>query len=348
MHLDERIRVADGAAIVGHNVRDTLGANGDAADLAELELGLLRLDRVDGKAALHVKEQTEVLVGLLNRDHVHEAGGVVRIRANLAVDLDEALHHDHGRLAAGQRILKAVAQEDDQRQRLAALVRTSRGLRGLLVAKVGKCVSVASMRDDRTSTYKGAADLVKHPVLGRMEALQVLLRPARLRADGAACENGTIRPMQGAGVTDAHRTPNTTIESSSTPSTKLKTPAPPTARILAGRASNARSGSRMHAKVRQVLSADGVRLQPSNHPPCPSASVDTAAVLAASGLGASGIHAGTDIHPPNRNGVLARHAYHGRDLCLNEAHEPGSVRKGKMRGCTRHSFERPVRPRIRG
>ena len=45
----------------------------DLADAAELVLGLLVGDPVDGEAALHVVDQPEVLVRLLQLDHVHEA-----------------------------------------------------------------------------------------------------------------------------------------------------------------------------------------------------------------------------------------------------------------------------------
>ena len=63
-------------------------------DLSKLVFGLLGLDSVDGEAALGVVDETEVLASLLDRDDVHEASGVSHVGADLAVDLDEALHDD--------------------------------------------------------------------------------------------------------------------------------------------------------------------------------------------------------------------------------------------------------------
>lgn len=53
----------------------------------------------------------EELAGLLQLNDIHEAGGVRRIRADLAVNLDEALHENHLDLLAGQRIPGCVAAE---------------------------------------------------------------------------------------------------------------------------------------------------------------------------------------------------------------------------------------------
>jgi len=63
-------------------------------DLAELVLSLLACDSVHGEATLGVVDETEVLASLLDADNVHEASGVGCVSANLAVDLDETLHHN--------------------------------------------------------------------------------------------------------------------------------------------------------------------------------------------------------------------------------------------------------------
>jgi hypothetical protein len=68
--LDRGVGVTDGAAVVGDNVGDTLGTKLGAADLAELEGGLLGGDAVDGEAALDVVKETEVLTGALNGDDI--------------------------------------------------------------------------------------------------------------------------------------------------------------------------------------------------------------------------------------------------------------------------------------
>lgn len=68
--LDERVRVTDGATVVGDEEGDALASNLDALDLAELVLGFIGGDSVDGKSALDVVDETEVFAGLFNRDDV--------------------------------------------------------------------------------------------------------------------------------------------------------------------------------------------------------------------------------------------------------------------------------------
>lgn len=60
----------------------------------------------------------------------HVSSRVVRIGADLAVNLDQTLHDDLGHLGVGEGVLETVTQENDQRQRLAQLVRTGGRTRG--------------------------------------------------------------------------------------------------------------------------------------------------------------------------------------------------------------------------
>ena len=80
----------------------------DTLDLAQLVLCLLFRDTVDGEAALGVVDKTEVLASLFNGDHIHEAGWVGDICADLAVDLDKALHEDALDFASVERILQST------------------------------------------------------------------------------------------------------------------------------------------------------------------------------------------------------------------------------------------------
>ena len=114
-----------------NQVWDAALAKLDALDLAELVLGLLSGDAVDGEAALGVVDEAEVLASLLDRDNVHEAGGVGGVGADLAIDLDEALHNNGLGLAAVEGVLQAVTDEDDQRHAVSELVGTGRGLGGV-------------------------------------------------------------------------------------------------------------------------------------------------------------------------------------------------------------------------
>lgn len=80
-------------------------------DLAELELSLLSLDAVDGETALGIVDETEVLAGLLEGDDVHESSGVGGVGADLAVNLDQTLHHDGLDLATVQGVLETISKE---------------------------------------------------------------------------------------------------------------------------------------------------------------------------------------------------------------------------------------------
>ena len=49
---------------------------------------------MDSEATFGIVNKAEVLGGLLNRDHVHKAGGVGSVCANFSVDFDKTLHDD--------------------------------------------------------------------------------------------------------------------------------------------------------------------------------------------------------------------------------------------------------------
>ena len=71
--LDDGVGVPDGPSISGVQVGDSVGASLDGSDLAQLVLGLLGGDPVNGEPSLHVVDDTEVLSGLLNLDNIHES-----------------------------------------------------------------------------------------------------------------------------------------------------------------------------------------------------------------------------------------------------------------------------------
>jgi hypothetical protein len=164
--LDERVGVPDGSAVVGDEVGDTLLANLDSLDLAELVSSLLIGDSVDGKSALDVVDKSEVLAGLLELDDIHEASGESGVGSDLAVDLDQSLHENGVNLSAVQGVLETVSQEDDERQRLSQLVGTG-----------------------RRSGSVGAGQLVQHPVGGSCESLEMLLAGVSLVRGAEATES---------------------------------------------------------------------------------------------------------------------------------------------------------------
>jgi hypothetical protein len=134
-------------SIVRNQEWDSTTTKLHALDLAELVLGLVGRDPVDGEAALRVVDEAEVLVRLLDRNDVHEPCGVSHVGANLVVDLDEALHHDGLGFAAVENqwlvlalldrgvgvvilvesVLQPVADEDDEREAFPDLMRTGTG-----------------------------------------------------------------------------------------------------------------------------------------------------------------------------------------------------------------------------
>jgi len=120
--LDQGIGVAKSTTVVGDNEGNALGSELNLLDLAQLVLGLLGSDTVDGETSLGIIDETEVLASLLNGDDIHEASGVRCVGADLAVNLDETLHEDGLDLLAVEGVLQTVAQQDDQGQALTELV----------------------------------------------------------------------------------------------------------------------------------------------------------------------------------------------------------------------------------
>lgn len=149
---DGGVGVTDGAGVVGGDEGDALLADLDLLDAAELVLSLLSLDGEDGEAALDVIEETEVLAGLVDGDDIHEAGGEVSVGADLAVNLDETLHHDVGDLTTGESVFQTVAEEEHERKALTELVGASGSAGGV-----------------------GATELIEHPVLGCCKSLEMML-----------------------------------------------------------------------------------------------------------------------------------------------------------------------------
>lgn len=65
-----RVRITDGAAIMGRDEWDSLRTQLDTLNLAELVLSLLGGDLVQSELALDVVQKTEVLVGAVNGDNI--------------------------------------------------------------------------------------------------------------------------------------------------------------------------------------------------------------------------------------------------------------------------------------
>merc|ERR1712088_489023 len=125
--LDVGVGVSDGSGVVGDDEWNTLGSNADLVD-------------------------TEVLVGSLKGDDVHESSWEVDIGSDLAVDLDQSLHEDLLDLLTGESVVQSVTEEENEWETLTLLVGSLGWLRGVHAGK-----------------------LVQHPVVGSIKPLQMLL-----------------------------------------------------------------------------------------------------------------------------------------------------------------------------
>lgn len=153
------MRIPDSSAVVRHDVRNLVRADGLVDDLAQLEASLLLVDGVGHVLALDVPEHSEVLASSLDRDDVHEAERVLAVSADLAVDLDETflVLADLDHLLVGEGVLQTLSQQNGDRNALSQLVRSG-----------SWSVSISSR------------ELVKHPVGGGGHALHVFLRSSSL------------------------------------------------------------------------------------------------------------------------------------------------------------------------
>lgn len=85
-------------------------------NFAKLVLSFLFRDAVDGEATFGIVDEAEIFPGLLDGDHVHEAGRIGWVSANFAVDFDEALHDDCFGFAAIEGVLETVVSKDQHRR----------------------------------------------------------------------------------------------------------------------------------------------------------------------------------------------------------------------------------------
>jgi len=148
-------------------------------------------------ARLGVVDEPELLAGLGDLHHVHEAGGVGRVRTHLAVHLHVPLHQDGRHLPTRQRIpaqtvrvsrllqqstgldaahsprggpdepvhgvgdaLETVAQQNGERQALPLLVWAGRRLGGLRACKTGSAIGAQRRAAER---YVGSGSARKCP-----------------------------------------------------------------------------------------------------------------------------------------------------------------------------------------
>lgn len=167
--LDERIRIANGSAIMSHNVRHRSGTSlveriasggnlvspGELLDTAKFELTGLGRDLDESKSSLGVIHDSVVLTRLINGYNVHKPGREVQVGAHFLINLDQSVHDDDLRFTTSQRVFEAISQKNNHRDGLSALVRTR-----------------------RWTGSENSTEFAKHPGLGGSEPLHMLLGTA--------------------------------------------------------------------------------------------------------------------------------------------------------------------------
>lgn len=80
-------------------------------DLCQLVLRLFSGNAVDCETAFGIVDEAEVLACLLDRDNIHESGGIRGICADFTVYFDEALHNDCFSFAGVESILQSGSSQ---------------------------------------------------------------------------------------------------------------------------------------------------------------------------------------------------------------------------------------------
>jgi hypothetical protein len=153
---DVGVRVTNGTTIVSGAEWDALGAELNTLNFAQLIASLLGFNAMESETALHIVQETEMLVGALNGDDIHEASREGGVSAHLSINANNALVKDQSHLAASESVFETITEQDNKRQALTEFVRTSRRARS-----------------------KDAAHLVEHPVRRSVDTLEVLFGSTR-------------------------------------------------------------------------------------------------------------------------------------------------------------------------
>jgi len=65
---------------------------------------------LDGESSFGIIKKSEVFVGLLDGDDIHESRGEVSISSDFSIDLDESLHQYQGNFLLGECVFESVSQ----------------------------------------------------------------------------------------------------------------------------------------------------------------------------------------------------------------------------------------------
>eukprot|EP01084_Bolivina_argentea_P066839 121871_1 len=98
--------------VVAARVRHPVGGVANLVDAKELPLLLARGDLHQARAALDIQAQAKLVVGFIDCEDIHEPTRVLDVRPHRAVHFHQASSDDEADLAGGERIAKAVSQNE--------------------------------------------------------------------------------------------------------------------------------------------------------------------------------------------------------------------------------------------
>ena len=118
---------SDGSSVVSDNVWDLVLSNGLLDNLAELESSFLSVNSVWVVLSSGVDEDSEMLVGLLDGDDVHNSEWESEVLSDLTVNLDESLLvvGNSSGFISGKSVLESLLEENVHWDALSQLVWTS-------------------------------------------------------------------------------------------------------------------------------------------------------------------------------------------------------------------------------
>jgi len=127
-NLDVWMWELDGSSVMGDDVWDLVLSDGLLDNLAELVTGLGGFNSVGIEFTLGVKENSEMLVGLLDGDDVHGTEWESEVSSDLSVNLDETflVVCDLSGFISRDGILESLLEEDAHWDTFSQLVWTSR------------------------------------------------------------------------------------------------------------------------------------------------------------------------------------------------------------------------------
>lgn len=114
--------VSDGSSVVCDQEWNIVLFDEHFLDSAEFVRSFFGGDSVDDESTFGVVDQSEVFVGLLDRDDIHETGWVFHVGSDFTVDFDHSSLKDFLALVAGEGVVESVSEKDGQWQAFSELV----------------------------------------------------------------------------------------------------------------------------------------------------------------------------------------------------------------------------------